>query len=97
LIFEFGSTQGLLIEVYNGPVVNLATIGLNENGLKIEETHGAVYSYEMVKKLVNKLAGLNFLLLVPLRFKCGTDKFLDQYTEFYVAWSPVVFFEGSGY
>ncbi|MFO0752294.1 MAG: hypothetical protein U0411_03080 [Thermodesulfovibrionales bacterium] len=69
LIFEAGSTRGLLIERKDKTVVNLATVMLGEKGLTIEETHGGVYTYDRVKKLVDELAGYNFIFLSPLRVK----------------------------
>jgi hypothetical protein len=64
LLFEVGSTNGFLIEQKNKIVVNLATVRINKSELLIDETHGGVYSYERVKKLVKELAGYRFRLLM---------------------------------
>jgi hypothetical protein len=69
LIFEVGNMRGLLIERNQKFIVNLATVELGTDGLVIEETHGGVYSYERVKRLVDELGGYQFRLLLPFRVK----------------------------
>jgi hypothetical protein len=67
LLFEVGKTQGLLKEEENGVVVNLATVDVAPHGLRIEETHGGIYTYGRVMKLVNELRERDFRLFAPLR------------------------------
>ena len=69
LIFEVGSTKGLLIETRNRVVVNLATVIIGPKGLTIEETHGGIYTYERVKKLAEELVRYKFNILMPVREK----------------------------
>jgi hypothetical protein len=69
LIFEVGSTKGLLIEKKKMTVVNLATVILGNKGLVVEETHGGIYTYERVGKLLNELQGYKFSLLIPFSMR----------------------------
>lgn len=70
LIFEIGKEEGLLIEERNKVIVNLATVKIDKKGPLIEETHGGVYSYERVKKLVNEIVlHHQFHLLIPFKVK----------------------------
>lgn len=67
LIFEAGSKKGLLIEKKDKTVINLATVMIGEKGLTIEETHGGMYTYDRVKKLIDELAGYKFRFLSPVK------------------------------
>jgi hypothetical protein len=69
LIFEVGSTKGLLIEKKKMTVVNLATVIFGNKGLVVEETHGGIYTYERVSKLLNELQGYKFSLLIPFSMR----------------------------
>lgn len=69
LVFEVGNSQGLLIEMKDKIVVNLATVIIGSTGAKIEETHGGVYSYERVNKLAKELIGKRFRLIAPLKIE----------------------------
>ena len=69
LLFEAGSKTGLLVEKNDGVVINLATVKIGAKGMIIEETHGGVYSYERVKKLVDELIRHKFQFLIPMRVK----------------------------
>ena len=67
LLFEVGTARGLLIEWRDESVVNVGTVTLTEQGLKIEETLGGIYSYDRVKKLADEMSGYKFTLFAPLR------------------------------
>jgi len=67
LIFEAGSKKGLLIEDKDKVVLNLATVTIGGKGIVIEETHGGVYTYERVKKLVEEMIKYKFTLISPMK------------------------------
>jgi hypothetical protein len=69
LLFEVGSKTGLLVEKNDKVVINLATVKIGAKGIIIEETHGGVYSYERVKKLIDELIRHKFQFLIPMRVK----------------------------
>ena len=71
LLFPSYSKEGLLIEKKENVVVNLATIIITSKGLKIEETHGGVYTYNRVLNLAKELSNKKFLFFAPL----SIDKF----------------------
>ena len=66
LLFEIGKSQGILKEEENGVVVNLATVNVGPQELTIEETHGGIYTYARVTRLVNELKDHHFRLFAPL-------------------------------
>ena len=67
LVFEVDKKKGLLIEMNKNIVVNLANVSLENQGLTIEETHGGVFSYDRVKKLVANLVENCFYLMTPFK------------------------------
>jgi len=69
LLFEAGSKTGLLVEENDKVVINLATVKIGPKGVILEETHGGVYSYERVSKLIDELIKHKFQFLIPMRVK----------------------------
>ena len=67
MVFEVDKKKGLLIEMNKNIVVNLANVSLENQGLTIEETHGGVFSYDRVKKLVANLVENCFYLMTPFK------------------------------
>lgn len=79
LVFEVGNKKGFLIEDKNKVVVNLATVIIGDKGIVIEETHGGVYTYERVKKLVDEMIKYRFTLLSPMKAEIlKSNKPLDR-------------------
>jgi len=66
LIIVMGTSDGLLVESHNNVIVNTATIRLSRNGAEVKETHGGVYTYRRVGKLLSELIHMRFELLAPI-------------------------------
>ena len=69
LVFEVGSTRGILIEAEDEFVTSLADVNLESDGLKVVEADGGVYTYARVHKLISELASYKFRLLMPFKVK----------------------------
>lgn len=64
LIIEVGSYNGILIEKDDCTITNLAKVSYSNthHQFVVEETHGGVYSYERVGKLLQNLLKQKFIL-----------------------------------
>lgn len=62
LVFGFGEKRGLLMEVRDNDVANLAKIEIKNGVPTLVETEGGVYSYRRVGDLLNKMVKLPFYL-----------------------------------
>jgi hypothetical protein len=67
LLFTSNEENGLLIELRDAAVVNLATINLLGSRIRVVETGGGVYSYGRIQALASDMANSQFSLLTPDR------------------------------
>ncbi|MDH4226574.1 MAG: hypothetical protein OEV59_02300 [Deltaproteobacteria bacterium] len=67
LIFRVDKKGGLLTEMLDGSVSNLADVVIDESGVKLTETHGGVWSYERTNKIVKEgLLKYGFHIFAPM-------------------------------
>lgn len=67
LILKAASKEGLLIERKSKKVINLGEIKITSKGLKVQETHGGVYTYDRVSQLLDELMKHKFKLFSPIK------------------------------
>jgi hypothetical protein len=67
LLLSVGNNEGLLIEKEGNTAVNLATVLIDKNSLRLGETNGGVWSYNRVDKLITELAHYKFRLISPFK------------------------------
>ncbi|MDY6857654.1 MAG: hypothetical protein SWO11_23740 [Thermodesulfobacteriota bacterium] len=71
LIVEVGSTNGILLEKDDCTIINLANIIYSKEKKQffLKETHGGVYSYNRVEKILQKLLRQGFYIITPEEFQ----------------------------